>query len=353
MEEVQTWRELLGKLAGDPQERQRIAEALGINTVTVARWISGKSNPRQDNLRPLLDIFPAHRQQFVELIEKEFPYFGLHSQQNDELHSTIPSTFYAHILGAFVRTPLQLRNKTICLLVLQQMVEHLDPQRQGMIATIFQCIAPRPGHKVRSLRLTFTRGTGPFAIQGNSWIQLAGAEAQTGLAASKGHPIVVQSAEEGARLFPTHRIGQTESVAAYPILIGDRVAGVVCVNSMQVGYFTPIRREILQNYTDLLTLAFEQHEFYSLQAIELGVMPSGMQQQPLVNRFHQRLTQHLIATSRNPQLRMAAEPLAWQEIEEELLSIPRYTQKAQQHVHNHGEPEASAMTYNYNHTRKD
>src|SRR5689334_15322133 len=74
MEEIQTWRELLRKIISDPQERQRIAEELHVNPITLIRWTTGKSRPRPDNLSPLLDSIPHYREQLQDLISKEFPH---------------------------------------------------------------------------------------------------------------------------------------------------------------------------------------------------------------------------------------------------------------------------------------
>src|SRR5579883_2024761 len=61
MEASQSWRELLGKIIADPQERQRLADTLNINPITLTRWATHKSNPRPDNLRPLIEVLPQYR----------------------------------------------------------------------------------------------------------------------------------------------------------------------------------------------------------------------------------------------------------------------------------------------------
>ena len=44
MGERQSWRDLLGELTSDSIERQRIASAIGINPVTITRWVDNKSS---------------------------------------------------------------------------------------------------------------------------------------------------------------------------------------------------------------------------------------------------------------------------------------------------------------------
>src|SRR5579885_2914117 len=121
----QTWRELLATLIADPQERQRIAEATGVSPITLTRWSSNKSNPRKDNLRPLLEAVAEYRQQLTELITKEFPDF-LKEFPEAETLMEIPSAFYARVLSAHTSSPPLLRASTICILILQQIVVRLD-----------------------------------------------------------------------------------------------------------------------------------------------------------------------------------------------------------------------------------
>jgi transcriptional regulator with XRE-family HTH domain len=75
MTERAEWRILLDKVISDPQERQRIAQTLGVRSATLTRWTTNKSNPRQDNLLALLDALPDYRQQLSDSMKKEFPHF--------------------------------------------------------------------------------------------------------------------------------------------------------------------------------------------------------------------------------------------------------------------------------------
>ena len=52
MQELPSWRVLLGQLIHDPQERNRIANELGINPATLVRWAHNETNPRPQNLDP-------------------------------------------------------------------------------------------------------------------------------------------------------------------------------------------------------------------------------------------------------------------------------------------------------------
>lgn len=318
----QTWRELLATLIADPQERQNIAEVARISPITLIRWSTNKSTPRMDNLRPLLEALPEYRQQLTELIVREFPHF-FKEVPEEETAMEIPSAFYARVLSAHTNSPSILRASTICILILQQIVVHLDPRQLGLAAIVVQCMPPVQGKKVRSLRLIQGRGTSPWAGQIENRTQFFGAESQTGMALQSGRMIAVQSQEVKSRLFPAHYSSFEKSTAVFPIIQSDRVAGCLCLASNLPNFFSQVRLDLAKNYADLLVLAFEHSEFFDLQHVELGIMPSSPLQQERIANFQQRVTQHMIRAGRNNQslTRPKAELRVWQELEEELLQI--------------------------------
>src|SRR5437660_6946814 len=175
MEESQTWRELLGQVISEPLERQRIADALGIHSVTLTRWVTNKSNPRPENLRALLNALPKCRQRLAELLKKEYPDI-FNTLPQEKIRGEVPATFYSRVLNAYTSIPPILRGSTISTLILQQMLGHLDPDREGMAIFVAQCVPPLPGQKVRSLRRTTGRGTAPWESQMDSQTQFFGAE---------------------------------------------------------------------------------------------------------------------------------------------------------------------------------
>ena len=72
MQELASWRELRGKIIADSHERQRIANMLGVNPITLTRWVNNESKPRPQNLRQLLDALPEYHSLLLELIATEF-----------------------------------------------------------------------------------------------------------------------------------------------------------------------------------------------------------------------------------------------------------------------------------------
>src|SRR5258708_33354320 len=93
-----TWREFLGQLIRDSQEKQRIAVELGINSATLVRWVHNETDPRPQNLLQLLKALPHHRHKMRELVAVEFSEFSTEAKhglsQNFDTHRDIPSTSY-------------------------------------------------------------------------------------------------------------------------------------------------------------------------------------------------------------------------------------------------------------------
>ena len=318
MDDSLTWRALLGKVIANPQERQRIAELMGVKPITLTRWSTQKSNPRLDNLRPLLDALPHHREALKTLLVEDYPELLYNPPEVESPPAEVPSTFYTS-----TTSPPILRNATICTLVLQQMLSHLDPHQHGMAVFIMLCVSSSPNQKVRSLRTTFGRGNPPWESHLEHHIGFLGAESQAGHAVRSGHSIIVQSQSERNWLYPAHMFDFEESVVATPLLLGDQTAGCLYVTSIRQQYFSQAYLDLIQAYVDLLVIAFEEADFYVFHQIELELMPPYSIQQPYLLQFRQRVAQKMIvsANEKKPLTRQMAELEVWQELENELLYV--------------------------------
>ena len=261
-EEAQTWREMLGILVNENQDVQQVAMEVGVNPMTITRWINGISTPRPNNLRQLPEVVPArYREQFIMLLQKEFSGFSLEKNQVESVVPEIPSAFYASVVNVATTSPQVLRSSSICTSVLQQILRHLDPQKKGLQALIIECMPSASGEKVRSLRLLQGRGTTPWSVHTENIMLLLGAESLAGRSVTTGHMTVAQSKRELETQFPIHQVPYAHSVAAFPLLLFDRVAGCLYITSTQEGYFIPSILEIVHQYADLLGLALEQAKF--------------------------------------------------------------------------------------------
>lgn len=322
MSEPQTWRTVLGTIIENVQERRRIAALLGISPITLTRWATSESNPRAHNLQQLLSELPEHAPTLLQLIQEEFPEFARQSSEEEEEPQAYPySQFYANVLQAVVSTAPLLRFWTICNLILQQSLQQLDPYHLGMVITIIDCTPPEPKNKVRSLRIHLGLGTKPWDRNWGHWPHLLGIETLSGYVVATGHAVTIQDSKKDHMHYPTLPVEKLNSAYATPIRHIDGIAGCLCICSTQQRYFTQSRQNLIQNYANLLTLAFDPEQFYAPANIELAIMPSEDEQKPYFANFHQRLIVILKKAAEQGVTitQHAAEQRVWQEIEKEIL----------------------------------
>src|SRR5258707_6616489 len=322
MDEPRNWRELLGRVIADPPERQRIATALDVNAITLSRWVNNSSTPRLENLRNLIDALPKQQHTLLlELIADEFPEFSAEFMITDEGYLEIPSASYARILSTHADTTDALYYWSMCKLILRQMLEQLDPHRLGMTIMVAQCTPPVGHNKVRSLRGDMRLGTLPLGDVPEQEPVFLGAESLCGSVVSSCRPITVQRQVQESSA--ESRLVELASVTAYPILRRGCIAGSILITSTRSNYFTPHRLALIQNYANLIALAFQPEEFYDPKDIQLGVMPATPVQKPYFATFRQRIANVMRVSQSNyrPISISDAEQLVWQQLEEELLLL--------------------------------
>jgi len=96
------------------------------------------------------------------------------------------------------------------------------------------------------------------------------------------------------------------------------------ISSTQPGYFLEFRQKLIEQYTELLTLAFRSEEFYALRDIELSLMPSQETQRLRFSQFRQRVSDVLREASQkqHPVTVREAEQIVWADLEADLLALP-------------------------------
>ncbi len=322
-----SWRERLGEVIQNPQERQRIANELSINPLTLTRWVNNQSKPRPRNLQQLLNALPQYRNELTESFALEFPDFALDEKDRVRVDQPleIPSEFYERVLATYITTPISQRFWTLGTLILEQALGQLDPNHLGMAITVLQCMPPSHGKKVHSLRKRMGRGTPPWSFYLDEETLFLGAESLAGYAVNSCRPAIVQNPDQRGR-FPVHKAEWEKSAAAYSIMQMNASAGCLLVSSTQPDYFLPSRQALLQNYAALIALAFEPGEFYPIQDIDLRLMPFYRTQQKHIANFRQRVSGVLLEAQRTEQSLsiLEAEQVVWQQVEEELLLMPPY-----------------------------
>jgi transcriptional regulator with XRE-family HTH domain len=334
MQESPTWRDFLGSIIQDPQERRRLANELGINPVTLTRWVNNESSPRSQSIQRLLKALPQHRKALLELLLDDFEGFIAETDDSltEDLLHKIPSEFYIRVLRTRATIPKVLRFSSLCDLILQQALEQLDPKRLGLAIIVVRCMPPSREGKIRSLRESLGRGTPPWEGKLDQQAILLGAESLAGHSVSLGHPVVNQDLSENQSLSPGYHGLWEESAAATPIMFEGNIAGCVLVSSTQPNYFLQSRQTLIQSYADLIALAFEPDEFYDPRHIELGLVPFQEVQRSYLSGFRQRLNETMLQATKiqQPLTIFQAEQIVWQQFEEELLRLPHFEKSNQE-----------------------
>ncbi len=318
MQEPKTWREFLGKIIQDPREKQRLADLLGVNERTLDRWATGLSKPRSSaHVRQLLKAFPNQRAVLAALMRSDFPdaveqTADEHDIFIDGIIKDVPIPFYQRVIETYATAVEPVRAWTICNLVLQQLSQQLDIDHQGIRVLLMQCQPARGTHMVHSLRLLFEHTSGQAVSE--NWPLFYGAESLAGLAVMKGTPQIKQRLHSSDALTDTlaHNLQPfpLRSAVAYPIQRAGRCAGSLLVLSTYTSFFTQTRMALLQHYIHLLTLAFQEQEFYASADIDLKLLPSESVQQHVLDTFQERVLTLFC------QAREQGETLTWPQAEQ-------------------------------------
>ncbi len=326
MQKSTSWCDILRKVIEDPFARQQLADRLGVSSITLTRWVKQETKPRLQNLHNLVIALPEYRDQLLPLLEEAFPDFSVAvlQQATTPDYSVIPSSFYKRVMHTVVHTPRSLLFSLLCDLILEQALKQLDPNRLGMAIVLVCCMPPASGQKVRSLREVLGRGTPPWREHLEQQARLLGIESLAGHVVTSGHLEVNHFWHISSGIAPGYRRLWEESAAAAPLLRAGEVAGSLLVSSTQSDYFSALRCALIEQYAELLTLAFAPHQFYEPERIELLPLPAYDVQLPMLSRFRQRVTAILTESARDgaPIHLLEAEQMVWQEIEADLFSAP-------------------------------
>jgi GAF domain len=319
------WRELLRTIISAPSERNRIAAAAGVRSITLIRWINEDSQPRPENLRQLLRALPAQFQrQFLELLEQEESPILVAPGEGANQQEEIPFTLVDEIMRTRATASDSLRFWAVSRMILQHALRHLDPEQLGMAIMVVRCMPPARDGKIHSLREYVGYGTPPWSSDLEHQTMFLGAESLAGYVVTTGRSATIHNLLDNATYIPSHRAEYEISAAAAPFLFAGRIAGCLLFSSAQPYYFDESRFPHIQSYTNLMTLALEPQEFYPPILIDLRMMPPLHAQQMHIAYFQQRV-QDLLRESLHAGQTLSivqAEQSIWQDLEERLLELP-------------------------------
>lgn len=317
-----TWRDLLAEIIHNTREKQRLASALGVNPITLSRWVNNQSRPRPQHHRKLLDAIPAeHRQEFAELFAVEFAVKqeAATTEQSEEAVDEIPSAFYGRVFSAYTSTPRDLRMTSILSLILQQMLSHLDVDREGISVSVALCTTPSAGQPVRTLHEFTGRGTPPFDSHLTMQTYFLGVGTLAGFVVTHSRQHIIQNLREDKGFAHFLRTDFEESAMVYPIMFENGIAGCSIVSSTRLNFFTPVKQWLVRDYTNLMSLALSPGHFYSPSQIRLRLLPPPEVQHSYFANFSQRLIGTIGRLGRQGVTRAEAEVITLREIEEEIL----------------------------------
>jgi transcriptional regulator with XRE-family HTH domain len=321
MEKVLSWRALLNSIIDNSAERERIANEIGVRPITLARWASGESMPRPQNLGHLLNSLPKrYREQFQELLEEDFPHLFLSGEDNST--DEIAFTFISQVLDTRANTPDMLRFWTMTRLILQHALQQLDSNTLGMSITLVRCMPPTRDGKIRSLRESVGLGTPPWSGDLEQRALFLGAESLAGHVVTLCRPETIDDMRINVSFLPAYQTEYEVSATAHPIMYANRIAGCLLLSSTQPRYFLSLSRfSLIRGYTNLLALAFNAEEFYAPELVELYMMPPLEVQQTYFAHFRQRVLALLkeSSTTQYPLTSVQAEQVVWQQLEEQFL----------------------------------
>ena len=321
--EFNTWRELLGHTLKNQQERARLVREIDVKPITLQRWVSGESRPRDENIRRLARAFtPDLAVPFLRLIAVEFPAFVREKVESDTFALEIPVELYTQMFRIYTKMPLELVSQALQTVLLERAIEHLDPDRSGLCLTFAMCVPPAPGQKVRSLRQVSGIGTSPWERNLERKTIFLGTESLAGNAVMAAEIIYVESRESNPPC-PIQWTAYEHSAVAMPVLRQGKIAGVLLASSTRPYYFTPVYKRLLELYAHLAILIFPPDEFYKLKEVQLGRLPDYELQKPYFSHFEQRVVRRqgeAMATGGYLSIQQAHQDV-WREIADKLLGL--------------------------------
>jgi hypothetical protein len=203
-------------------------------------------------------------------------------------------------------------------------LRQLDPQQMGMSITLAQLMVPSAHDHIRSLREVAGLASPPWPANLEPHLLFLGAETLAGYVVSHGRAQVIDDLEKQTTLLPFSPREHVGSVAAFPIMHANRIAGCLLLSSTESAHFqSEGRRSLINDYTQLLAPVFLPEQFYEFSQIQLWLMPSAEIQYRVSATFQQRVNGLLKEAYTASQLvtRLQAEEQIWRQIEEELLRL--------------------------------
>lgn len=258
---------LQDKWSGEtPEWREQLVHDLGITPQTVYRWMRG-DNPPEGKRK--LTVLEKYIPEISVALRKAFP--SQYATAQDVILRAVAPT-YARVHQAIARTDKDMLLPTVSGLVLFALVNHLDIDRQGLVALLGQLRSTHDDGVADYLLVNAwsAQGTGLWQEDQARRSYAVGTSSLSAVAVAEGRPAFYPRDRRSiACATDLYHVDQVESAAAYPVLRSAQIAGVLFIASTRKDYFTIQRREIIEQYALMLSLAFHDVDFYPRSKIHL------------------------------------------------------------------------------------
>jgi hypothetical protein len=316
-----SWQSVLEMIIQIPGERQRLVNALGINPMTLNRWLKEGTHPNRNHLIALLqNVQPQHRQELREAMQHTIP--EVENWIRDESPEQISAEFYIQILNDRASLIEIKRSRELLDKIIKQALLQLDPHQIGMAITLVQCMPPSKNGKIRSLRERTGQGTSPWIADLENLSIFLAMESLAGYVVQNQHPSSIEDLRKET-LLPAYQTDFEISAAAAPIMLDGNIAGCLLASSFEVGHFTQQRLSLLSAFSDLISLALDPTDYYPHEIIQLGVLryQNANEQREIFQSFRSRVQQKLTESYQNktPLKYTEAEKCVWSELEDLVL----------------------------------
>jgi transcriptional regulator with XRE-family HTH domain len=263
-------------------ETSAIAKTLGVTENTIYRWLNGRSEPRQSNLRALLEALPEHRTALATAMRQTFSY-ELDQLQNEKREFS--KEVYQEILemvAHFETDEEQVWHVTQCLF--DHALLLLDRQQRGLSLTYAAIMPSRADGSVHSLREVITRGSYPWPSHYEDRVFL-GRTTLAGQAAVKlrtctwytvSDEYIESSESTGHATRMLVEVDDHErSACACPVLRFGQFGGVLVVSSTDPELFrTPDTCSLVEEMARLLATVLHDRDLCDPGMLHLVPMPA-------------------------------------------------------------------------------
>lgn len=272
----------------DRSELARIAREIEVAENTVYRWLNGNSEPRTVHLLRLPDVFPEHRAELSDIINKTFGNIintaahGIPAIDRDIYHKILEVSAFSQDEDA--------RFWEVSKTIFEHALRQLDYEQRGMAITYAKLMPPHEDG-IHSLREVLVRGHAPWPPDEESKAFLGGTTL-AGTAAATQRIHIWNEIDHSRNMVEIDKF--EHSACAVPVIRSSQLAGILIVSSTRPDFFKENKvSQAVTEYSLMMSVAISDHDFYPSSLLHLRPMPGlAWQRQQLSHIYAQRIVSH-------------------------------------------------------------